>query len=95
MIVPVLRRFKLPPEEATSNVETRTAVPVCDVTSLALLTITQADGLISGDILLSPTGDTVNIVQAYDHARRLKTPKGLTPYEFMCRAWTKQPARLP
>ena len=30
-------------------------------------------------------------VDAYNHARRLKTLKGLTPYEFILHAWTKQP----
>ena len=26
--------------------------------------------------------------------RRLKTLKGLTPYEAICRAWTKEPGRF-
>lgn len=29
-------------------------------------------------------------VDAYDHARRLKTLRGLTPYEYVCSAWTKR-----
>jgi transposase InsO family protein len=33
-------------------------------------------------------------VDAYNHARRLKTLRGLTPYEFICQAWTKQPERF-
>ena len=33
-------------------------------------------------------------VDAYNHARRLKTLRGLTPYEFICRAWTEQPYRF-
>ena len=33
-------------------------------------------------------------VDAYNHARRLKTLRGLTPYEFICRAWTKEPERF-
>jgi transposase InsO family protein len=33
-------------------------------------------------------------VDAYNHARRLKTLRGLTPYEFICQAWTKEPARF-
>ena len=32
-----------------------------------------------------------DFVQAYNYARSLKTLKGLTPYEFICKAWTKQP----
>ena len=26
--------------------------------------------------------------RAYNFGRRLKTPKGLTPYEFICKQWT-------
>src|ERR671921_484259 len=33
-------------------------------------------------------------VDAYNHARRLKTLRGLTPYEFICQAWTKEPERF-
>ena len=29
-----------------------------------------------------------DFVTAYNCAQRLKTLKGLTPYEFICRAWT-------
>jgi transposase InsO family protein len=35
-----------------------------------------------------------HFVQAYNYARRLKCLKGLTPYEFICKAWTKEPARF-
>ena len=31
---------------------------------------------------------------AYNFARRLKTLKGLTPYEFICKAWTNEPQRF-
>ncbi len=31
---------------------------------------------------------------AYNHARRLKTLRGLTPHEFVCTAWTEQPSRF-
>ena len=31
---------------------------------------------------------------AYNFARRLKTLGGLTPYEFICKAWTSQPGRF-
>ena len=30
-------------------------------------------------------------VDAYNHARRLKTLRGLTPYEFICQQWTRDP----
>jgi len=35
-----------------------------------------------------------DFVAAYNFARRLKTLKGLTPYEFICKAWTSQPERF-
>ena len=31
---------------------------------------------------------------AYDFAKRLKTLKGLTPYEYVCKIWTQQPERF-
>ena len=33
-------------------------------------------------------------VDAYNHARRLKTLSGLTPSEFILNAWTKEPNRF-
>ena len=33
-------------------------------------------------------------VDAYNHARRLKTLRGLTPYEFIHQAWTTEPKRF-
>src|SRR6202049_1334457 len=35
-----------------------------------------------------------NFVDAYNFARRLKTLRGLTPYEFICKAWTSEPSRF-
>jgi hypothetical protein len=35
-----------------------------------------------------------DFVGAYNFARRLKTLKGLTPYEFNGKAWTSEPQRL-
>jgi transposase InsO family protein len=35
-----------------------------------------------------------HFVTAYNFARRLKTLKGLTSYEFICKAWTKEPERF-
>ena len=35
-----------------------------------------------------------DFVSAYNFARRLKTLKGLTPYEFICKSWTSQPERF-
>ena len=32
-----------------------------------------------------------DFVAAYNFAKRLKTLKGLTPYEYICKAWTKEP----
>ncbi|MER8365676.1 IS481 family transposase, partial [Mesorhizobium sp. M1378] len=31
---------------------------------------------------------------AYNFGRRLKTLKGFTPYEFICKAWASQPERF-
>jgi transposase InsO family protein len=35
-----------------------------------------------------------DFVTAYNFARRLKTLKGLTPYEYICKAWIKEPDRF-
>lgn len=35
-----------------------------------------------------------NFVAAYNFAKRLKTLKGLTPYEFICKCWAKEPQRF-
>ncbi len=35
-----------------------------------------------------------DFVTAYNFGRRLKTLKGLTPYEFICKCWTSQPERV-
>ncbi len=31
---------------------------------------------------------------AYDFTKRLKTLKGLTPYEYVCKIWTQEPERF-
>jgi transposase InsO family protein len=33
-------------------------------------------------------------IDAYNFGRRLKTLRGLTPYEFVCKMWTEQPNRF-
>ena len=35
-----------------------------------------------------------DFVDAYNFGRRLKTLKGLTPYEFICKQWTIEPKRF-
>jgi transposase InsO family protein len=35
-----------------------------------------------------------DFIAAYNFARRLKTLKGLTPYEYICHIWTKEPQRF-
>jgi len=35
-----------------------------------------------------------DFVTAYNFAKRLKTLKGLTPYEFICKTWTNEPSRF-
>ena len=34
------------------------------------------------------------LVDAYNYGHRLKTLRGLTPYEFICHTWTKEPERF-
>jgi Integrase core domain len=33
-------------------------------------------------------------LMAYNFAKRLKTLKGLTPYEYVCKIWTREPERF-
>lgn len=35
-----------------------------------------------------------DFIGTYNFARRLKTLKGLTPYEYICKVWTKEPDRF-
>ena len=35
-----------------------------------------------------------DFITAYNYARRLKTLKGLTPYEYICKCWTTEPQRF-
>jgi len=35
-----------------------------------------------------------DFINAYNYGRRLKTLKGLTPYEYICKVWTKEPERF-
>ena len=39
-------------------------------------------------------GHLANFVAAYNFAKRLKTLQGLTPYEYICKCWTKEPQRF-
>lgn len=43
------------------------------------------------DELRTHLGD---FVTAYNFVRRLKTLKGLTPYEYICKLWTKELQRF-
>lgn len=36
----------------------------------------------------------LNFYTYWRQAKRLKTLKGLTPYEYICRAWRKEPERF-
>jgi hypothetical protein len=40
------------------------------------------------------TRHLADFLAAYNFARRLKTLKGLTPYEFICKPWTIEPKRF-
>ena len=35
-----------------------------------------------------------DFIDAYNFGRRLKTLRGLTPYEFICKCWTSEPERF-
>ena len=35
-----------------------------------------------------------DFIAAYNHARRLKTLNGLTPFEYICKIWTNEPHRF-
>jgi len=35
-----------------------------------------------------------DFLRAYNFARRLKTLKGLPPYEYLCKLWTQTPDRF-
>lgn len=35
-----------------------------------------------------------DFINAYNFGRRLKTLKGLTPYEYICKIWTAEPDRF-
>ena len=39
-------------------------------------------------------GHLDDFVRAYNFAKRLKTLKGLTPYEYICKIWTTEPKRF-
>jgi transposase InsO family protein len=36
----------------------------------------------------------VDFINAYNFGKRLKTLKGLTPYEYICKVWTNEPERF-
>lgn len=40
------------------------------------------------------TAHLQNFIDAYNYGRRLKTLKGLTPYEYICKIWTIEPDRF-
>lgn len=35
-----------------------------------------------------------DFINAYKFGRRLKTLRGLTPYEYICKIWTSEPERF-
>jgi len=45
-------------------------------------------------ITISFEGHLDDFINAYNFARRLKTLKGLTPYEFICKKWTEEPEKF-
>jgi len=35
-----------------------------------------------------------DFINAYNYGRHLKTLRGLTPYEYICKCWTREPQRF-
>lgn len=42
----------------------------------------------------SHTQLTAHLIDAYNYARRLKSLRGLTPYEYICKIWATEPERF-
>ena len=40
------------------------------------------------------TAHLQDFIDAYNYGRRLKTLRGLTPYEYICKCWTNEPERF-
>ena len=51
-------------------------------------------GSASTTIMTTCAGHLSDFIKAYNFGRRLKTLKGLTPYEFICKQWTSEPQRF-
>ena len=41
-----------------------------------------------------PKTHLTDFITAYNYARRLKRLQGLTPVEYICKIWTKDPERF-
>jgi len=41
-----------------------------------------------------PKSHLQTFLMAYNFAKKLKTLKGMSPYEFICKAWTNEPDRF-
>ena len=39
-------------------------------------------------------GHLASFLAAYNFAKRLKTLRGLTPYEYICKVWTERPKQF-
>lgn len=46
------------------------------------------------DTLDELRSNLADFVSAYNFAKRIKILKGLTPYEYICRVWTKELERF-
>lgn len=40
------------------------------------------------------TAHLQDFINAYNYGRRLKTLRGLTPYEYICKMWSTEPERF-
>jgi hypothetical protein len=48
----------------------------------------------SFEVAHASSNHLTDFISAYNYGRRLKTLKGLTPYEIIAKMWTKEPERF-
>jgi hypothetical protein len=55
---------------------------------------TQTNGFDHSAVNPQLRAHLTDFLNAYNFARRLKTLKGLAPYEYLCKLWTQTPDRF-
>ena len=59
--------------------------------ALEVLAANGVDVMLAQGDEYTPTPAISHAILAYNHAKRLKTLRGLTPHEFVCAQWQKDP----